>query len=66
MIKYLLILLILFSTITIQGAKQNGSTNRSSYQFKSPLYRPNPQISNPTEYWPRTSSRLGIQSLASI
>jgi len=63
--KLLIIVLILFSTVTIKGAKQNGSTHRSSYQFKSPFYRPNPQIGNPTQYWPRASTRVDIQNLAS-
>lgn len=62
--KYLIIILILFSSLTIQGEKQNGITNRIYSRIESPFYRYFNKDGYTTVYWPNIDRFVGIQSMA--
>jgi len=70
MIKYLIVVIILFGSLTIsESEKKNGISNRVYYRVESPLYRFIDKSRNTTVYWSRSSSSLDysldFQNLAS-
>lgn len=61
--RILIIVLILFSSLTIKGENTNGSTNRIYSRIESPLYRHFNKNSFTTKYWPESDRPMGIQSV---
>lgn len=61
--KIIIIVLVLFSSLTIEGIKTNGSTNRIHYRIESPLYRHLNKNNITTQYWPNSDRPMGIQSV---
>jgi len=61
--KIIIIVLVLFSSLTIEGIKTNGSTNGIHYRIQSPLYRYLDQKHHTTQYWPDSDRPVGIQSV---
>lgn len=61
--KIIIIVLVLFSSLTIEGINTNGSTNRIYSRIETPLYRYLNKNNITTQYWPDSDRPLGIQSV---
>jgi len=60
----IIIIMLIFGSIEIGVKNGIQSTNRSNHRYQSPLYRYLNKNYYPTQYWPRTSSGLDIQNVA--